>query len=163
MQYCKDLFDSFCDPAPQPTEEQRANKEIPQPSLQLDRLEEHMRRAYTWTPLPEPIVVIPAAPAAAAGAAVGLEVEPIIHSKFTKAQRERALEEVRAARAKEESTLLQNEATVLAEAGGAVDRGTRHMSNKAVSMMKKYQQQLNATVNGRKTNAKPGGKHDYSR
>jgi hypothetical protein len=131
------LFDSFCD------------KGSP-PELQIERLENIMAETWKWRPLPKMQVAVPV-DTHVTGHHTRPAVEPIIHSKFTEAERSKALREVNELR----EIHLSKEAEAVAASGAAVFRGTKHMSKKCKASLAKHFAQMQADVYGRKTNAKP--------
>jgi len=135
--YVYDLFDSFCDDAEEGV------------VLQLGRLREHMLKVYVWKKPPKPYYR--AEPDVAVPEHKRPVVEPITHSKFTDAQRRRALKEAQAEIERER----EDEAQVEQDSGKALARGSRHMSKKAVAALCRYQKEMDAALKKTQPNAKP--------
>ena len=133
------MFDNFCEVV----------QDEEEPELRIDRLQQIMAAEYKFTQLPTLHVAVELGSRSCQH--VRPAVEPIMHSKFTESQRNKALAASQAATLR----AAEMEAAVEDIAGAALERGTRHLSSKASVALQKYQTLLNAAVHGRQTNAKP--------
>ena len=134
-QYVEDLFDSFCDVT------------VGTPtglSVNLAKLAATMLSGYAWAPLPR--VNVFAEENFEAPKQQRPNVEPITHSRFTDAQRKRAMKEAEDEDAEAEAQLI------VGMTGKALDRGSKHLSKQAVAALRKYQANMDAALTG-KTNA----------
>ena len=121
-QYVEDLFDSFCDVT------------VGTPtglSVNLAKLAATMLSGYAWAPLPR--VNVFAEENFEAPKHQRPNVEPITHSRFTDAQRKRAMKEAEDEDAEAEAQLI------VGMTGKALDRGSKHLSKQAVAALRKYQ------------------------
>jgi len=135
----EELFDQFCDV------DERGNIEP-----QINRLTSIMAKQYKFVMLQPPAVVVPNERTVKGH--VREPVEPITHAKFTPADRQRALAEVRK---EAEEQAEADDRLVESQGGKALERGAKHLSKKAVAALAKYQEKMMLDVHKRPTNALP--------